>query len=343
MLEKLGLRDIPRWYREKHNVASLLYQGQGNRQQLSLTDQPQMRTLANSTSDVNGSAEGRTSTGNGKLNKTPPRGPANHGNHGGYNNHRGGNRNGNSNGQFGIHNWKGGRSGRNRNVNSSPKTKSTISELSNERSPANTEPSHFEFRQFGGLLPTGAAMTTAPAAAHVMTAAPTIPVAHLGPNMSLLNDGNARNRTLAFKANELTRIDEDVFDKFPKPFEPQNYGSNPRQMYAHTSDPSIDGGVMLPKELTRLYAPSFNDGNQGVETTRKFFGNLKPLSTTDAVCGSSPDSLSDLVAPENISLGAMDTRVTWGPIGGPITKSSSPPTDPRAMLYGQYPVNTNTH
>lgn len=32
MLEKLGLRDIPRWYREKYNVPSLLHQGHRGQQ-----------------------------------------------------------------------------------------------------------------------------------------------------------------------------------------------------------------------------------------------------------------------------------------------------------------------
>ena len=339
MLEKLGLRDIPRWYREKYNVASLLHLGQNNRQQLSLTDQPQMRALTNSASDVNGSTDGKASTANGKLNKTPPRGPANHGNNGGYNHHRGANRNG----QFGNHSWKAGRNGRNRTVSSSPKTKSTVSERSSERSPADTMTGRFDFGRFGGFLPTDSVMTTAATAAQVTTAAPVIPVIPMVPSMSLLDDGNARNRTLAFKVAELTRIDEDVFDKVPpKPFEPQNRRSDPRQMYGHASNPSSDGGVMLPKEVTQPYAPNSNNGNQGIESTRKFFGTTNPPSTNNATCGSSPGSMSDLVATDNIPLGAMDTRVTWGPIGGPIMKSSSPPTDPRTVVFSHYPVKPNT-
>jgi hypothetical protein len=354
LLEKLGLRDIPRWYREKHNVGSVLYQGQGNRQQLSLPEQPQMRAIGNSTREISGSPEGKASTANSKLNKTPPRGPANHG-HGGFNNsnNRGGNRNGGSNGQYGApHSWKGGRNGRSRAV-TSPKAKSSASELSNERSPAaasaSTMQGRFDFGQFGALLPAGTAMTSAPSAVQVTNASPVTPVTPvtpvipLVPNVSLLDDGNARNRYLAFKVNELTRIDEDIFDKYPKPFEPPGRRSDARQMHAHTSNPSTDGGVMLPKEVTQTYATNFGEGNKSVEAPRQYFGNLNAPSTTMATCGSSPASLSDLVAPENIALGAMDTRVTWGPIGGPIMKSSSPPTDPRLAHYGQYPVKPNNN
>ncbi|CEO59977.1 Putative C-x8-C-x5-C-x3-H type zinc finger protein [Penicillium brasilianum] len=49
MLEKLGLRDIPRWYREKYDVPSLLQAGQGNQQrgqqQQAAIDQPQQRAI----------------------------------------------------------------------------------------------------------------------------------------------------------------------------------------------------------------------------------------------------------------------------------------------------------
>jgi hypothetical protein len=351
MLEKLGLRDIPRWYREKHNVPSLLYQSSNNRQQLSLTDQPQMRALTdqpqmraltNSSPDVNGSTDGKASTVTGKLIKTPPRGPANHSSNGGFNSqNRGGNRNGNFTGQFAGHGWKGGRNVRNRNVSSSPQTKSTVSERSTELSPRATR---FDVSQLGGYLPTDVGMTTAATAAHVTTAAPVFPVVPMVPNMSLLDDSNARNRTLAFRANELARIDETGFDKIShKPSEPQIGQSDTRHMYAHTSNPSSDGGVMLPKEITQPYAPNFDGGSQSTESTRKLYGALNTPSTANAACGSSPAALSNLVATQNVPLGAMDTRVTWGPIGGPIMKSASPPTDPRAVIFGQYPVKTSSH
>ena len=49
MLEKLGLRDIPRWYREKYDVPSLLQAGYGNQhrgqQQQAAIDQPQQRAI----------------------------------------------------------------------------------------------------------------------------------------------------------------------------------------------------------------------------------------------------------------------------------------------------------
>ncbi|KAL4887046.1 hypothetical protein BJY04DRAFT_213009 [Aspergillus karnatakaensis] len=40
MLEKLGLRDIPRWYREKYNIASILPNGHGHPRSASVTTQP---------------------------------------------------------------------------------------------------------------------------------------------------------------------------------------------------------------------------------------------------------------------------------------------------------------
>lgn len=319
MLEKLGLRDIPRWYRELHNVPSFLTQGSG-RGQLSIADHPATRTHSNASTEVN-------ENGNTGLIKTPPRGPASHGTNSGFNGHRNSNRNSGSNGQFGNHNWKAVRAGRNRNMNCSPRSKSSVGERSADPSPGKV--TNLSFGQFGGFIANdnnqniaapanvqfataGPALTRGP----VTPVTPVTPIVPVVPNMSILDDANARNRILASQVNELTRIDEDVFEgASTNPVAPQTCSSNPRNIYAHSSNPSTDGGVMLPKEATQ---------------------------------SSEPTSIADLVAQENFPLTAMDTRVTWGPVGGPIMMSASatgpsPSAGQRANVYGFYPLRSPAH
>lgn len=61
MLEKLGLRDIPRWYREKYDVPSMLQPNYGNfHPQPAIVDQPAMRAI-----QYNAAADTSEPTGNG--------------------------------------------------------------------------------------------------------------------------------------------------------------------------------------------------------------------------------------------------------------------------------------
>ena len=83
MLEKLGLRDIPRWYREKYGVPSMLQLGytpriQAPQEPLAIADQPEQKTITYDITPAdnvgNASTENHHHRGtNGRY--KPPRGP----------------------------------------------------------------------------------------------------------------------------------------------------------------------------------------------------------------------------------------------------------------------------
>jgi hypothetical protein len=72
LLEKLGLRDIPRWYREKFNVPSLLQANYGNNHrgqpQQAAVDQPAQRAIQHHPAAINASTTGTSVSVNGTTN-----------------------------------------------------------------------------------------------------------------------------------------------------------------------------------------------------------------------------------------------------------------------------------
>ncbi|KAJ5823463.1 hypothetical protein N7447_005803 [Penicillium robsamsonii] len=342
MIEKLGLRDIPRWYREKYNVASLLHPSQA-RPQLTIADQPPMRALP-SPDSITESCASKVSTINAnpkvnkslsQFNKSPPRGPANRGNLSGFGNHhqhRGG-RHGN--------NWKGThRGGRNRNTGY---VRPSISgehdgERSGECSPGMGSPRpafDYEAHGFGGNK---VCTPTTPAAVLVTVPMTASTTGHIGTPMaahqSLLDDGKSRNRNAYWPVNELTECNEGVFENTStsnKPVGPRHH--QPFHLYPHSSVTSSDGGAMLP---AMSYDSSFGAFTQAEMSARKQSVSNNSQSTVQISYGPSSPHLGDLHIADNIPLNSAETRVTWGPIGGPILKRTSPPTENFAQLFGPY-------
>ncbi|KAJ5961705.1 hypothetical protein N7501_006646 [Penicillium viridicatum] len=354
MIEKLGLRDIPRWFREKHNIASLLHPSR-DRSQLTITNQPPMRALPSPASLTN---ESSTTHAAPKLNKSPPqftksppRGPANRGNHNGYDNHnqhRGGGRNGATNGHHG-NNWKGThRGGRNRNMGNARHGVSNErdSERSGEYSPGmESAPATYNHgaHGYGGNQ---VCTPTTPAAVPASVPIPVSTTGHvavpMAPHQSLLDDGNSLSRNAYWKLGELTDCNQDLFeDASHKPVE-LHHRVQPRHMYQQSSNPSSDGGVMLPKEPAVTYDSNFGAFTR-VDVPSRNQSDSNSSRGTVMNYGSSIPQVGDLHLTDNVPLNSAETRVTWGPIGGPILKRTSPPAENIAHLFGPYSTHPHSN
>ncbi|KGO64127.1 Zinc finger, CCCH-type [Penicillium italicum] len=353
MIEKLGLRDIPRWYREKHNVRSFL---NPNRTQLAIAPQQPMQALPSPVSPTNESCASKVSTihANPKLNKSPPqfiksppRGPANRGNHNGFvnhNQHRGGGRSGAPNGHNG-NNWKGThRGGRNRTMG--PTRHGVNGDRSSECSPGmESAPATYNYGShgYGGnqvCTPTTPAAVMATVPINVSTTGHV--AAPMATHQSLLDDGNSLNQNACWTLSELTDCDEDLFeDVSNKPAE-LHQRIQPRHMYQHSSNPSSDGGVMLPKEPAVTYDSNFGAFSRVEIPSRKQSDSSDSRGTVQMNYGPSTPQIGDLQLTDNVPLNSADTRVTWGPIGGPILKRTSPPVENIAHMFGSYSNNPHS-
>ncbi|KAJ5942126.1 hypothetical protein N7516_002294 [Penicillium verrucosum] len=339
MIEKLGLRDIPRWFREKHNVASFLHPNR-DRSQLTIANQPPMRALPSPVPPVN---ESSTMHAAPKLNKSPPRGPANRGGHNGYGNHnqhRGG-RNGAPNGHHG-NNWKGThRGGRNRNMGNARNGVSSErdSERSGEYSPDMESASatyNYGTREYGSnRVCTPATPAAVPASVPITVSTTGNVAVPMAPRQSLLDDGNSLNRNAYWKLSELTDCNQDFEDVSQNQFE-LHQRTQPRHVYQHSSYPSSDGGVMLPKEPAVTYDSNFGAFTRPDVPSRNQSDSNSPHGTVQMNYGPSISQVGDLQLNDNVPLNSAETRVTWGPIGGPILKRTSPPADNIAQMFGPY-------
>ncbi|CAI7580488.1 unnamed protein product [Penicillium crustosum] len=347
-IEKLGLRDIPRWFREKHNIASLLHPNR-DRPQLTIANQPPMRALPSSASPTNEISTDHVTPKLNKsppqLNKSPPRGPANRGGHNGYGNHnqhRGGGRNGAPNGHHG-NNWKGThRGGRNRNMGNARHVVSNErdSEHSSEYSPSLESipaTSNYGAHEYGGDQ---VCTPTTPAAAPVSVPITMSTTGHaavpMAPHQSLLDDGNSLNRNTYWKLSELTDCNQDLFENTShKPVE-LHHRIQPRHMYQLSSNPSSDGGVMLPKEPAVTYDSNWSAFARADVPSRNQSDSNSSRGTVQRNYGHSTPQIGDLQLTDNVPLNSAETRVTWGPIGGPILKRTSPPVENIAHMSGPY-------
>ncbi|CAI7673849.1 unnamed protein product [Penicillium palitans] len=347
-IDKLGLRDIPRWFREKYNVASLLHPNR-DRPQLTIANQPPMRALPSSASPTNESSTSHVTPKLNKsppqLNKSPPRGPANRGGHNGYGNHnqhRAGGRNGPPNGHHG-NNWKGThRGGRNRNMGNARHGVSNErdSERSSEYSPSlESVPATYNHGAHGYgdnqvCTPTTPAAVPASVPITVSTTGHvTVPMA---PHQSLLDDGNSLSRNSFWKLGELTHCNQDLIeDASHKPVEVHRR-IQPRHMYEHSSNPSSDGGVMLPKEPAVAYDSNFTAFARADVPSRNQSDSNSSHGTVQMNYGPSTPHIRDLRLTDNVPLNSTETRVTWGPIGGPILKRTSPPVQNISHMFGPY-------
>jgi hypothetical protein len=349
MIEKLGLRDIPRWYREKYNVPSLLQTGQGGRPHLAITEQMPMRALP-SPAPYTESYTSKVAAGNANLSanksptqfdKSPPRGPANRGGHSGFannNQHRGGARNGVTNGHH-ANNWKGThRGGRHRNVGYVRPTIITERDggRSGECSPGMGSPRvAFDYGApgFGGnRICTPTTPVALPSNIPINVSATGHAGTSIAAQRSLLDDGNSRNQNAYWPLNELTEFNEDMFEEIPnKPAElrPRHSG----HVYQQSSTTSSDGGVMLP---TMSYDSNFGAFAQADVSGHKQSASDDSQGTVKANYESLAPKIRDLHVADNVPLTAAETRVTWGPIGGPILKRTSPPVEEIPHLFGSF-------
>ncbi|KGO37761.1 Zinc finger, CCCH-type [Penicillium expansum] len=344
MIEKLGLRDIPRWYREKHNVQSFLHP---NRTQLAIAPQQPMRALPSPDSPTDESCAGKMTAinANPKLNKSPPRGPANRGGYNGFvnhNQHRGGGRTGAPNGHH-NNNWKGThRGGRNRTMGP---TRHGINgeregERSGECSPGmESAPAtyHYGSHGYGGnQVCTPTTPAAVPATVPITVSTTSHVAAPMAAHQSLLDDGNSLNRNAYWKLNELTDCNQDVFEEASNKLAESYHRIQPRHMYQNSSNPSSDGGVMLPKEPAVTYDPNFSAFARVEIPSRKQSDSSGSHSTVQMSYGPSTPHIGDLQLADNVPLNLADTCVTWGPIGGPILKRTSPPVANIAHMFGSY-------
>lgn len=348
MLDKLGLRDIPRWYREKYSLPSLL-DYVPVREQLTIPDRPTMQALPSPESTTHGgnnnSNKSSTSHGNGRFARSPPRGPANRGVNGGFNNnhYRGAHRNGAGG------NWKNnGRNGRNRAM--SVTRQSVCSEQSSKQSlPTEGTPSSGDFG-LNGWDPVVTPPTKSTSPAHITAQVPAAvaPVAFTVPsvpaNNSLLDDGNSRNHALGWKHNGLTQRDKDVFEPVSKASnEPPSRRTPSRRMYAHSSEPSSEGGVMLPKNFNLGYIPNTKSFAYADVAAGKVPCPSNSSNAAKSTRGSSTTYFGDLTMADNVPLTSVDTQVTWGPIGGPILKRTTPPADGNVGSLGSCSTRPHTN
>ncbi|KAJ5779625.1 hypothetical protein N7457_007345 [Penicillium paradoxum] len=335
-LERLGLRDIPRWFREKHNLPSLAYSGRGlgdARQPLSIQDRPPMAALPASESSANG---------NGKFLKSPPRGPANRGtnNGAGHNQYRGAHRNGTGTWKT-IH-----RNGRNRAM--SVTRQSACSEQSGGQSSnvETTPPSNeLGFHEWCTTAPSASSSPAQPighSPASVSRVSPVLP--NVVASKSLLDDGNSRARVLGLKLAELTEYNKDVFEAVPGisldvPPRPNLTG----RLYEHSSNPSSEGGVMLPKDLNLDWRPSTTSFPYADVAAGKVSASSASSTAAQSTGGSSTPRLAELATADTGLLHSDDICVTWGPIGGPIYKQMTPPANFNAPAFRPNWKRPGTH
>jgi hypothetical protein len=360
-LNWLGLRDIPRWYREKYNIPSLLYRG-NVRPQLAIANSPTPPALLPSvsttdegtsnnkshTANTNGNGNGN-GDGNGRLGRSPPRGPSNRGmsNAHHYGQYRGGYRNGAAGSWKNTH-----RNGRHPATSMTPNSAS--SERSGDQSLCTEKPSTLfpEVSNTSALFGTNFSDDMNTAVTPFTTAtfgtapiAPVSPMAHqAATNMSLLDDGNSRNRIWDWRVDNLTDVEKDVFEHAPtKPVEPAWRTLRSRQMHEHSSNPSSDGGVLLPKEFALPPTP-MNDpfgrvdvGSGQLTTTRGSPSNMNASESPGV------PFLGTLSLEDNVPLTSNDLRATWGPIGGPILRGNTPPADENSRPFSTFPSRPHTN
>ncbi|KAF9243658.1 hypothetical protein DTO006G1_1960 [Penicillium roqueforti] len=295
LIEKLGLRDIPRWYREKFN-------------------QPPMRALPSSaspTDEINADkasnvCETPKLSKSAEFTKSPPRGPSNRGGHNGFGN-RGG-RNGAPNGHH-VSNWKGShRGGRNRNMGSTRHgmMSERDSDRSGECSPRASAIARYDTQAFGR----DQVRTPIPALRSMIT----------------IDTDQRPNECL---------LDDDTFeDALNKPIEP-NHRVQSSHVYQHDSNTSSDGGVMFPKNHA-AWDSNFGSFAHVDIPARKQSESNSSRATVQRDYGSSTPRIGDLQLNDNVPLSSNDTRVTWGPIGGPILKRTSPPLENISHMFGPY-------
>ncbi|KAJ5138484.1 uncharacterized protein N7515_003332 [Penicillium bovifimosum] len=344
-LNWLGLRDIPRWYREKYNIPSLL--NRGIRQPIAIANNPPS-TMLPSTPPTDEGFGGNNRGLNihphegDRLGRSPPRGPSNRrmSNVPHYGQYRGGYRNGTTG------NWKAyQRNARHPATNMAPNSAS--GERSGEQYLCNAKPfSSFPVNSensppFG----TGSSENDSDPTETKFTTATfgTASVAPAANNRSLLDDGTP-DRHFEWRANNEADEMRGAFEHVrTPPVERAWRPIGPHQEHQHSSNPSTEGGVLLRREFPPSRAPMNDPFGMGPVRSGRPNTTRGPTNDVNSHRPSSLVSpLANLTFEDNGGLTSEETRVTWGPIGGPILKRTTPPADENLPFHFASPSSRHT-
>jgi hypothetical protein len=301
LLDKLGLRDIPRWYRDKFGVESLIHPVQQQRAtpRLAITEQPQPASPAiqypSSTS-----LELKSSAPQAKQ-RSPPRGPS----------HSRGSRN---------QAWKG-RQAKGKNVNPSPVNEPIASLQSSGYESVSTPDRLSAFAGYAGFAQGGAFGT---AMAPITNPAPFAMPALINTSTNLVDTGSS-HRSPTVNADNLT-MDKDPFEhgfaESSTAVDKTHLKSKSRRLYeTHKSNnnSSIDGGVKLPSNLLHEYGAFSALADLDDNVNKSGRGTDDSSMSNQATRASSKSPLSDIVS-ESDPLEENDIRDAWGPVGSPVNQ-----------------------
>ncbi|CAG8932448.1 unnamed protein product [Penicillium salamii] len=344
---RLGLRDIPRWYRDKFQVPSIMAEVLEHEQSADASRNPSApaphalvsraiehnvtapagSAAASKNESGNGFARGNTPRGPARIYGTPPRGPAANNGHGGnFNGHRGRNRSASANGR-GAYGWKNGRGGgRNKFLNSPFRTPRNSNDWVQDQ-----EFQDQESDRGRSIEP--------------------VPKAPGASSDTKSNDDAAVADTVLSEGVGLTSIVEEIGGPSSGMYGATNYGvsgnedasrgpsqavrRHSAQKFSRASNQSSDGGVLLSESVSRAHTPGSSQRN--IETARHFlFGR-----GDDGSWRSNAQSVSDFMERNEAKIDGQDTRFTWGPVGGPILKNASdkiPDSVIDSHIFGNYPL-----
>ncbi|CAG8028376.1 unnamed protein product [Penicillium salamii] len=362
---RLGLRDIPRWYRDKFQVPSIMAEvleleqsTDAARNHAVVTPHafvsraiehnvavPVAPAAAGKNEGGSGIARGNTPRGPARFHGTPPRGPAaNNGHSGNFNGHRGGNRSASANGR-GSYDWKSGRGGgRNKFLNSPHRTR-IPNEWAQDQESQEQESGKlamYSYGQFGGLMniDRGRSIEPVPNAPRVSSdtksnddAAFVDPVLSEGVGLTSNMEELAGSSSGMYGANDNGVSGNEDTSRGPS----LALRRHSAQKFSRASNQSSDGGVLLPESVTRAHTPGSSQRN--LEAARRFlFG-----CGDDGNWRSNAQSVSDFMQRNEATIEGQDTCFTWGPVGGPILKDGSdngPDSiiDSHTSVFGKYPL-----
>ncbi|KAJ6099587.1 hypothetical protein N7467_001122 [Penicillium canescens] len=313
LLDKLGLRDIPRWYRDKFGVESLIHPVQQQRAtpRLAITEHPQPASPAIQYSSST-SLELKSSAPQAKQ-RSPARGPQNHGNNGGPSHSRGSRNQG----------WKG-RQAKGKNVNPSPVNNEPNASFQSSGYESVSAPDNLAaFAGYAGFAQ-GRAFGTA--MAPITAPAPFAMPALINTSTNLMDTGSS-HRIPTVNADNLT-VDADPFEhgfaESSTAVDKTHLKSKSRRLYeTHKSNnnSSIDGGVRLPSDLFHEYGAFSALANLDDNANKSGRGTDESSMSNQATRASSKSPLSDIVSESN-PLEENDVRDAWGPVGSPVNQST---------------------
>lgn len=337
-LSEVGLRDIPKWYREIHGLPSLLDGIHGRMPlQTGVPNAPRAITQHGQSPEGtidghgHGTQESATTTNAGTSHglqgsiENPPRGPKSNGHNATPNSYRGGGRT-----HTGAHQnnpgWKG-RGNRNRGAYSSPRGRG--SGVPTQQTPVDAI-NISNYGKFGGLM--------SPDPSPGLTGrVNTNQAFSSGHGMSILADttstgqGESRDHPINFQR---LPVAQDGKDSATSSFENVGIDNNSS---GHTgpkglaSKLSTDGGVKLPDEDQQTFTPASSHRSLGSNRTWLGFQH-SPTSNVFSRVSNTP-SLADLISHDIAPpIRAIDTRVSWGFVGGPV------PTDGTGAVTANHPT-----